>query len=61
LLVWRFHVYKDTAGNWRWRLKAGNGQRVATSGESFSSKSAARKAAENVRDNAGGATVDEDD
>ena len=56
----KFHIYKDSSGNYRWRLKARNGQTVASSGESFSSKSAARTAAENVKANAGSATIVDD-
>lgn len=51
-----YEVYKDSAGNYRWRAKATNGQTVASSGESFVSESNAQRAADNVRDNAGGAT-----
>jgi uncharacterized protein YegP (UPF0339 family) len=28
-------VYKDEAGEWRWRVIAGNGEIVASSGEGF--------------------------
>ena len=51
-----YDVYEDTAGNYRWRAKAGNGEKVASSGEAFASKSNAQRAADNVRDNAGNAT-----
>ena len=30
-----FHVYKDAAGEWRWRLVAGNGRIIAVSGEGY--------------------------
>ncbi len=30
-------VYQDTAGGWRWRIRAENGRIVATSGEGYSS------------------------
>jgi uncharacterized protein YegP (UPF0339 family) len=56
--MWKFEIYEDTSGNYRWRLKAGNGQKVATSGESFDSRSNAKRAAENVKANAGSASVD---
>ena len=49
----KFEVYADAAGKYRWRLIAGNGQIVASSGESFSDKSSATRAAQNVKDNAG--------
>jgi uncharacterized protein YegP (UPF0339 family) len=55
----RFTIFKDGGGNYRWRLVASNGVKVATSGESFASKSNAKRAAENVRDSAGGAAIDE--
>jgi Domain of unknown function (DUF1508) len=31
----RLEVYGDEAGEWRWRLKAGNGRTVAASEEGF--------------------------
>lgn len=33
-----FQLYKDAAGQWRWRLVAGNNQIVATSGEGYVNK-----------------------
>ncbi len=57
----KFHVYRDSGGSYRWRLVASNGQTVASSGESFESKSNARRAAENVKANAGTAEVVDDD
>lgn len=45
----KFEVFQDKAKKWRWRLKAGNGQIVATSGESFSSRSNAVSAATTVK------------
>lgn len=53
----KFEIYPDAGGSYRWRLIAGNGQNIASSGESFDSKSNARRAAENVRDNAGKAEI----
>jgi uncharacterized protein YegP (UPF0339 family) len=54
--VWKFEVYADSAGKYRWRLKAGNGEIVASAGEAFASKQNAERAAENVKENAGKAT-----
>ena len=31
----RFEVYRDAAGDWRWRLRHQNGQVVAGSGEGY--------------------------
>ena len=53
----KFEIYADAGGNYRWRLVASNGQTVASSGESFASKANARRAAENVKDNAGKAEI----
>jgi uncharacterized protein YegP (UPF0339 family) len=55
--MWKFQIYADTRNNYRWRLKASNGQTVASSGESFDSKANATRAAENVKANAGSAEV----
>ena len=43
--MWRFDVYQDAGGSWRWRLFSGNNRKVATSGESFFSKANASRAA----------------
>lgn len=50
----RYEVYQDTGGSWRWRAWRSS-DKVAASGESFSSRPAAQEAAIRVRDNAGGA------
>jgi uncharacterized protein YegP (UPF0339 family) len=55
----KFEIYADSSGKYRWRLIARNGQTVASSGEAFDSKSNARRAAENIRDNAGSADIDD--
>jgi uncharacterized protein YegP (UPF0339 family) len=34
-----YHYYKDTKGEWRWRLKASNGRIIADSGEGYSNES----------------------
>ena len=40
----KFEVYKDRSGKFRFRLKASNGQVVAT-GEAYETKAAAKRAA----------------
>lgn len=52
----RYEIYLDAGQAWRWRAWRSS-DKVAASGESFSSKSAAETAAENVRLNAGNATL----
>lgn len=54
----KFEVYEDRAGKFRFRLKASNGQVVA-SGEAYESKSAAHKGCESVQKAADGAKVEE--
>ena len=45
----KFEVYADKAGKYRWRLISGNGQNVASGGESFSSKASATAAVSNFK------------
>ena len=51
----KLQVYPDSGGNYRWRLVAGNGRTIASSGESFDSKSNAKRAAQNFGDRASSA------
>jgi UPF0339 protein NMB1088 len=39
-----FEIYKDARGEFRWRLKAGNHQSIATSGESYTTKQSCQHA-----------------
>lgn len=50
--MWRFETYADSSGSWRWRLWANNNRKVATSGESFYSRSNAERAAAGFKANA---------
>jgi hypothetical protein len=52
----KFEVYQDRAGKYRFRLKAGNGEVVA-SGEAYETKSAAKQGCEAVQRAADGATI----
>lgn len=56
----KFEVYQDKASKFRWRLKAGNGEIVA-SGEAYESKQAAVKGTEAVQRAAAGAAIVEVD
>lgn len=53
----RFHVYKDRAGEWRWRLVHRNGNIIATSGAGYSSRQNAENGLRSVMKNAPGADV----
>lgn len=44
-----FEVYRDGAGEWRWRLVAPNGNVVATSGEGYVSKQGVERGIRSVR------------
>lgn len=40
-MTYKFKVYKDKKGEWRWSLIARNGKKVADSAEGYKRKSAA--------------------
>ncbi|MDN5861646.1 MAG: DUF1508 domain-containing protein [Pseudonocardia sp.] len=52
----KFEIYEGKDGKYRFRLKAGNGEVVAT-GQAYASKAAAKKGVEAVRKAADGASV----
>ena len=54
----KFELYKDSAGKFRFRLKASNGQVIAT-GEAYETRASALKGIESVRKNAGDAALDD--
>jgi uncharacterized protein YegP (UPF0339 family) len=54
-----FEVYKDNAGEFRWRLRAQNTQVIATSGDGYKEKRACLDAIDSVKRNAADAPVKE--
>ena len=54
----KFELYKDRAGRFRIRLKASNGQTIA-SGEAYNTKASALKGIESIRKNALEARLDD--
>lgn len=48
----KFEVYTDAKGEYRWRLKASNGQTIASSGEGYTSKAGCMNGIESVKTNA---------
>lgn len=44
-----FEIYKDTRGEWRWRLRARNGRIVADSAEGYASKRNVTRAVTDMR------------
>ena len=53
----KFELYNDSNGGFRFRLKAANGEVIASS-ESYTTKAAAKNGIESVKANAGADTVD---
>ena len=54
-----FEVYKDKAGEYRWRLRMQNTKVIATSGEGYTTKRACEEAIDSVKKNAADAQVEE--
>lgn len=54
-----FEVFRDKAGEYRWRLVASNGRILADSGEGYASKHGARDAAERVQQGVDDAATEE--
>ena len=55
----KFQIYTDAAGRYRWRLKDGDGEKVASSGDSYASRSDAKVAAQLVKGTAPDADIEE--
>lgn len=53
----KFDVYEDAKKEYRWKLKSGNGQVVASSSEGYKAKADAEKAVETVKAGAAKAEV----
>jgi len=47
----KYQIYKDAAGKFRWRLKAPNGETIAT-GEAYESKDGCKNGIQSVKTNA---------
>lgn len=56
----KFHVYKDSAGEFRWRLIAPNGKIIADCAEGYSSKQKCIEGIADVKKYAGTAETVED-
>jgi len=52
----RFEIYKDNAGEFRWRLRAPNSEEIAAS-EAYESKDGCRTGIESVKKNASEAEI----
>lgn len=56
--MYKFEIYKDKAGEYRFRFKASNGQSMFSS-EGYSAKASAMAAIESIKKNAPGAMIDD--
>jgi amphi-Trp domain-containing protein len=54
-----FELYEDSAEEWRWRLRHDNGNIIADSGEGYTRKADAQNGLESVKQNAPGASIEE--
>ncbi|WP_237560588.1 HVO_2922 family protein [Halostella litorea] len=54
----RFELYRDRAGDWRWRLRHDNGNVIADGGQGYSSKQSAERGLRSVKANAAGGEVE---
>jgi uncharacterized protein YegP (UPF0339 family) len=54
----KFELYQDAGGQFRFRLKAGNGQVIASS-QAYSTKKACLSGIDSVRRNAAAASLDD--
>lgn len=55
--MWKYELFKDEGGDWRWRLCGPQRETVMTSGDSFRSRGSARRALVKARNFAGRATL----
>ena len=53
----KFELYTDKGGEYRFRLKAGNGEVIALSSEGYSSKASAKNGIESIKKNAADAPI----
>jgi uncharacterized protein YegP (UPF0339 family) len=55
----KFEIYQDSKDQHRWRLKANNGQIIATGGEGYTTKQACKNGIAAVKRDASGASIEE--
>jgi uncharacterized protein len=56
----KFQIIKDSAGEYRWRLRADNGEPIADSGEGYKAKADCQHGIALVKREAPGAPVEDD-
>jgi uncharacterized protein YegP (UPF0339 family) len=54
-----YTIYRESNGEWRWRLKAANGNILADSGEGYNNKQDCRDALDSVKASADAPVVEQ--
>jgi uncharacterized protein len=57
--VTKFQLYKDRKGEYRWHLRARNGEIIADSNEGYSSKASCKHGIDLVKEQTASATVED--
>ena len=57
--VSKFQIYQDRKGEYRWRLRARNGEIIADSNEGYSRKASCKHGIDLVKEQAASATVED--
>jgi uncharacterized protein len=57
--VTKFQIYKDRKGEYRWRLRARNGEIIADGNEGYSSKATCKHGIDLVKEQAASAAVED--
>lgn len=60
VMAGKWELYTDKGGEYRFRLKAGNGEVIALSSEGYSTKASALNGIESIRKNASSDIVETD-
>ena len=55
----KFQIYQDRKGEYRWRLRASNGEIIADSNEGYSSKTSCKHGIDLIKQQAAGAEVED--
>jgi uncharacterized protein YegP (UPF0339 family) len=55
-----YHVYKDSDGEWRWRLLAANNRNIANSGQGYRNKQDCLDAVELVKGSRGAPVIEDE-
>lgn len=57
-MAYKFEIFKGNNGDFYWRFKSGNGEKMAGS-EGYTTKASAKKAAETLKEHASDAKIED--